>query len=109
MLYRANAGERGLWRGLFLRAKGGISRAPYRNGERDGISARFQKNLGKPLDKRSCLWYNINVRRGVAQFGRVLGSGPRGRWFKSSHSDRQKDVRMDVLFLLFQRTCAGRG
>ena len=69
--------------------------------EADGISARFQKNFVNPLDKRSCLWYNINVRRGVAQFGRVLGSGPRGRWFKSSHSDPQKDVRMDVLFLLF--------
>ena len=41
------------------------------------------------------------LNRGVAQFGRVLGSGPRGRWFKSSHSDPQKDVRMDVLFLLF--------
>ena len=25
--------------------------------------------------------------RGVAQLGRALGSGPRGRWFKSSHSD----------------------
>ena len=26
-------------------------------------------------------------KRGVAQFGRALGSGPRGRKFKSSHSD----------------------
>ena len=26
--------------------------------------------------------------RGVAQLGRALGSGPRGRWFKSSHSDQ---------------------
>ena len=29
----------------------------------------------------------------MAQFGRVLGSGPRGRWFKSSHSD-EKSVEM---------------
>ena len=27
--------------------------------------------------------------RGVAQSGRVLGSGPRGRWFESSHSDEK--------------------
>ena len=26
--------------------------------------------------------------RGVAQFGSALGSGPRGRWFKSSHLDQ---------------------
>ena len=37
--------------------------------------------------------YNIKARRGVAQFGRVLGSGPRGRWFESSHSD-EKSVEM---------------
>jgi hypothetical protein len=29
-----------------------------------------------------------NQLRGVAQFGSALGSGPRGRWFKSSHSDQ---------------------
>ena len=27
--------------------------------------------------------------RGVAQFGRALGSGPRGRVFKSHHSDHR--------------------
>lgn len=31
--------------------------------------------------------------RGVAQFGRVLGSGPRGRRFKSSHSDHIRIIR----------------
>ena len=31
--------------------------------------------------------------RGVAQLGRALGSGPRGRWFKSSHSDHMKIIR----------------
>ena len=29
----------------------------------------------------------------MAQSGRVLGSGPRGRWFESSHSD-EKMVEM---------------
>ena len=29
----------------------------------------------------------------MAQSGRVLGSGPRGRWFESSHSD-EKSVEM---------------
>ncbi len=36
--------------------------------------------------------------RGVAQSGRVLGSGPRGRWFESSHSDAK-----DRLNIEFQR------
>ena len=27
------------------------------------------------------------ANRGVAQLGSALGSGPRGRWFESSHSD----------------------
>jgi hypothetical protein len=29
----------------------------------------------------------ILSRRDVAQFGSAFGSGPRGRWFKSSHPD----------------------
>ena len=32
--------------------------------------------------------------RGVAQSGRVLGSGPRGRWFESSHSDVAKTLEI---------------
>ena len=32
----------------------------------------------------------LPFNRGVAQFGSALGSGPRGRWFKSSHSDQSK-------------------
>ena len=31
---------------------------------------------------------HLNVRRGVAQPGRALGSGPRGRWFESSRPDQ---------------------
>ena len=34
--------------------------------------------------------YYYRCLRGVAQFGRALGSGPRGRKFKSSHSDQNK-------------------
>ena len=36
-------------------------------------------------------------QRGVAQFGRVLGSGPRGRMFESSHSDQESADFMGVL------------
>ena len=32
-------------------------------------------------------------KRGVAQFGRALGSGPRGRWFESSHSDHNVETK----------------
>ena len=35
--------------------------------------------------------------RGVAQSGRVLGSGPRGRWFESSHSDNKRTHRRPFL------------
>ena len=42
-----------------------------------------------------------NIFRGVAQLGRVLGSGPRGRRFESSHSDHKnsQDVRPDCFLL----------
>ena len=60
-------------------------------GENAGKCVR--KNLQKSIDKPWALWYTILARRGVAQFGRVLGSGPRGRWFESSHSD-EKSVEM---------------
>ena len=39
--------------------------------------------------KPSCPTQN-HYRRGVAQLGRALGSGPRSRVFKSPHSDQQK-------------------
>ena len=34
--------------------------------------------------------FKFDILRGVAQFGRALGSGPRGRVFKSHHSDHKK-------------------
>ena len=32
------------------------------------------------------------MHRGVAQFGSVLGSGPRGHEFESRHSDQNPEV-----------------
>ena len=61
-----------------------------------------------PVDKIKKVCYNYCCRsedafrthsnRGVAQFGRVLGSGPRGRAFESRHSDHMKIIR--TFFLL---------
>ena len=56
----------------------------------------------KPLTKR--FGFDIIAEYlGVAQFGRVLGSGPRGRRFKSSHSDHKKTE--NVLVLCFFIAC----
>ena len=42
--------------------------------------------------------------RGVAQFGSALGSGPRGRGFKSRHLDHKKDIAfLQCLFCFFSR------
>ncbi len=44
----------------------------------------------------------------MAQFGRALGSGPRGRWFKSSHSDqKEKDAFASFSFCLNDCGCTG--
>ena len=51
----------------------------------------FQKIQKHTLTK-SPVSYIINklfTHRGVAQFGSVLGSGPRGRGFESRHSDQK--------------------
>ena len=57
----------------------------------------------KPLTKR--FGFDIIAEYlGVAQFGRVLGSGPRGRRFKSSHSDHKKAKSpCDSLFFYYLR------
>ena len=50
------------------------------------------------------VWQKLSTIQylGVAQFGRALGSGPRGRRFKSSHSDHKKQrVLATLCFLLF--------
>ncbi len=39
------------------------------------------------VDKSQKVWYNTFCYRGVAQFGRALRSGRRGRGFKSRHLD----------------------
>ena len=42
---------------------------------------------------------------GVAQLGSALGSGPRGRWFESSHSDHKETIilirKISVLWLFY--------
>ena len=51
--------------------------------------------FAKPLDFSSPLWYNIiSLRlRDVAQFGRALRSGRRGRRFESCHLDHEAHDR----------------
>ena len=41
--------------------------------------------------------------RGVAQFGRVLGLGPRCRRFKSCHLDQIKKTIHRVVFFIWSR------
>jgi hypothetical protein len=36
-------------------------------------------------------------KRGVAQFGSAFGSGPKGRWFKSSHLDHQNECPIEEI------------
>ena len=43
----------------------------------------------------------------MAQFGRVLGSGPRGRRFKSSYSDQGKTKAFCLRFLLQEEDLKG--
>ncbi len=46
--------------------------------------------FAKMLDKKFCFLYNtLVVNRGVAQFGRALRSGRRGRRFESCHLDQK--------------------
>ena len=52
----------------------------------------YNKKIKKKLDKVINYVYNIICvgNRGVAQFGRVLGLGPRCRRFKSCRLDQKK-------------------
>ena len=45
------------------------------------------KNLKNMVDKQGKKQYTYKVPRGVAQLGRALRSGRRGRRFKSCHLD----------------------
>ena len=66
----------------------------------------------KSLYKQEIVCYNINCceQRGVAQFGRALRSGRRGRRFDSCHLDYDKRLsktivllsRFFIIHLLFQ-------
>ncbi len=46
--------------------------------------------------------------RGVAQFGSAFGSGPKGRWFKSSHLDHPKKPQISEIqvFFFFANLCS---
>ncbi len=52
-------------------------------GEFKGLGLRHRRHKGDDLRK----YATLTVRRGVAQPGRALGSGPRGRRFESSRPD----------------------
>ena len=54
----------------------------------DLFFAKNRKKAKKELTStpKCAIIPNVELR-GVAQFGSALGSGPRGRWFESSHSD----------------------
>ena len=56
-----------------------ISRFPVRN---------FKPEKGLTFPLKAII---LTKRRGVAKFGIALGSGPRGRGFKSRHSDQLND------------------
>jgi hypothetical protein len=48
----------------------------------------YVRELEKTLKEDfKLIWFKYEMNRGVAQLGRALGSGPRCRWFKSSHPD----------------------
>lgn len=54
----------------------------------------YTKIFKKTLAFSAHIGYNSSCTyRGVAQFGRALGSGPRGRVFESPHSDHNRRVR----------------
>ena len=55
----------------------------------------FSKIFKKTLDFIRIIVYNIQALSGCSADGSVLGSGPRGRGFKSRHSDHL----LKVLFI----------
>lgn len=61
----------------------------------------FCKKFEKVLTKQKRCGIILSVEyRGVAQLGRVLGSGPRGRAFESRHSDHKKSELTVRTFLI---------
>lgn len=51
------------------------------------MDEKTKKGIDKTVEIR---YNNGRARRGVAQFGRVLGLGPRCRRFESCHLDQEK-------------------
>ena len=64
-----------------------------------------KRNFKKTIDKIPIMWYYrkvLTMQRDVAQFGRVLRSGRRGRRFKSCHPDQ---IRTPHKCLQFKCLC----
>ena len=88
-----------------------------------GAKGKRRRNLDektkKGIDKMVEIRYNNGrARRGVAQFGRVLGLGPRCRRFKSCRLDHKNVVKLltrdkmfDIIIKLFStiRWCSSVG
>ena len=51
--------------------------------------------------ERPCRSAEMGMIRDVAQFGSALGSGPRGRWFKSSRPDQKSSGQRQKVSDLF--------
>ena len=59
------------------------------------MDEKTKKGIDKTVEIR---YNNGRARRGVAQFGRVLGLGPRCRRFKSCHLDQKRWFFNHLLF-----------
>ena len=59
------------------------------------MDEKTKKGIDKTVEIR---YNNGRARRGVAQFGRVLGLGPRCRRFKSCHLDQKRWFFNRLLF-----------
>ena len=56
------------------------------------MSVKLKRPLYKPMQSAK-----LFIRRDVAQFGRALGSGPRGRQFESARPDHQSRQKTRII------------
>ena len=60
-----------------------------------------------PFDTRTCDWFDSMIkffaRRGVAQSGRALGSGSRGRRFKSARPDCSINIFSFLILISYNK------
>lgn len=66
----------------------------------DSDSVCLGSNPSRAAIKSQSLRLGFVLLRGIAQFGSVLGSGPRGRGFKSRYSDQIRHTVWCVLFFI---------